>query len=458
MEKNSNVIFEQEREIPMIDKTDILVVGGGPAGISAALAAARHGANVILIERYGYLGGMATGGYVILFDGMGNDKGELIVRGIAQEIIEKLEKMDNGVIYPPKNIWGSNNPNLVKKWRFFDAIGEKGKRIRYSPVVHPEYLKILSVRLLEEAGVKLIFHAYACSTIIENRKIKGIIFESKMGRMAILSQVTIDCTGDGDVFALAGADFVKEDLPVGLVFRIGGVDTNKSDKYIIENSIKFKKLLQGFNKKNRLKGALAGLALKEKEVSGSSGLYNRTTIDSVVWFNNSYPKGDTLNIEYLTCAENIIRKQALLTFEFYKKYVPGFENSFLLDTAPQIGTRASRRLIGEHTLTKDEVKDNVKFKDTIATCVTEINDSSFLNIPYGCLLPKEIENILVAGRSISTDFVTLITSRLIPACILTGQAAGVAASLAVKEGLLPREINRKKLISLLIEDNVFLPQ
>jgi hypothetical protein len=456
MEKNSNVIIEHEREIPIFDKTDVLVVGGGPAGIGAALAAARHGADVILLERYGYLGGMATGGYVVVFGNMGNNKGELIVRGIAQEIIEKLEKMENGVIYPPKNIWGSNNLDLVKKWNFFIATGEKGERIIYSPTVHPECLKILSVRLLEEAGVKLIFHAYACSTIVDNRKVKGIIFESKMGRMAILSRVTIDCTGDGDVFARAGADFIKKDLPVGLVFRIGGVDTNKSDRFIIENSIKFRKLLDEFNKENRLEGGIAGVVSKGKEIVGSSGLYSRTTIDSVVWFSNSFSKGDTLDNKYLTCAENTIREKALSTFEFYKKCIPGFENSFLLDTASQLGTRASRRLIGEHILTKDEVKNNIKFKDTIATCVIEMKDSSFINIPYGCLLPKEVDNLLVAGRSISTDFVTLITVRLIPTCILTGQAAGVAASLAVKEGLLPREINREKLISLLIEDNIYL--
>lgn len=459
MKKKSNVVCEKEREIEIFKQTDILVVGGGPAGISAALAAARHGADVTLVERYGYLGGMATGGHVIVFDGMGNSKGDVIVKGIAQEIIEKIQKIEDGTIYPPKEILGSNDPDLIKKWKLFDSLGEKGKRIRYSPVVHAEYLKVLSLRLLEEAGVKLLFHAYVCSTIIENKKVKGIIFESKMGRKAVLSKVTIDCTGDGDVFALAGAEFVKKDLPVGLVFRIGGVNTDKSDKFVIENSLEFKKLLHEFNKESGLEGgAVAGLPSKDKEELGISGIYTRSTIDSVVWFNNSFQKGDTLNIEYLTSAENTIRKRALLTFEFYKKNIPGFKNSFFLDTAPQIGTRANRRLIGEHILTTEEVKENTKFKDTIATCVTEINDSSFLNIPYGSLLPKEIENLLVAGRSISTDFVTLITSRLIPACILTGQAAGVAASLAVKKGLLPREIDRKKLVSLLVEDNVFLPK
>ena len=432
MKKKSNVIFEAEREIPILYKTDVLVVGGGPAGIGAALAAGRHGANVILLERYGYLGGLATGGLVVLFDAMRNNKEELIVRGIAQEIVEELEKLEDGVIYPSKS---------------------SGKMI--NPTVHPEYLKIISVRMLEEAGVKIVLHSYACSTIVNNGKVKGIIFESKMGRMAIQSKVTIDCTGDGDVFARAGADFFQKDLPTGLVFRIGGVDTKKSDSFIMENSEKYRKLLNELHKKNKLEGAIAAEASGGKARAAGAGTYSKTTINSVVWFSNSFSKGDSLDIEHLTCAEKTIREKALSTLDFYKKHIPGFENSFLLDTASQFGTRANRRLLGEHVLTQEEIKNNIKFKDIIATCIIK-SDSSLINIPYGCLLPKKIDNLLVAGRSISTDFITLITLRLIPPCLLTGQAAGVAASMAVEKGLSPREINREKLRSILTEDDVYL--
>jgi hypothetical protein len=453
------VIWEPQRETPVLAETDVLVVGGGPAGIGAALAAARHGAKVILLERYGFLGGMATGGYVIVFVGMGNYRGEQIIKGIPQEMVDKLEQMKDGIVYPPRELWGSNDREQIKKWQFFNTLGQKGERIRYSPSVHPEHLKILSTRLLEEAGAELIHHAFACAAIVENQRVKGVVFESKMGRRAILARVTIDCTGDGDIFALAGADFEKKDVPVGLVFRFGGVDTTKADQYVIDHPEEYHQLLASFNKeKINLEGAVAGLAAQNEEIIRIFGVYHRTSVDSVVWFNTSYHTGDTLDIKFLTAAENVIREKAWLTFEFYRRNIPGFENAFLLDTAPQVGTRASRRLAGEYLLTMDEVKNGARFDDTIATCSIELKDNSLINIPYGCLLPKTIDGLLVAGRSISNDFATMLTTRLIPTCILTGQAAGAAAALAVEGDVAPRAINRQALRSLLREDQVYLAQ
>lgn len=447
MEKHKKTIIEPEREVPVIDEVDVLVVGAGPAGLGAAVAAARHGAKVVLIERYGYVGGMATGGLVLLIDRMGNDEGEQVVKGIAQELIDKLESM-NEVIYPPKEVWGSKDPQLVMKWSRTGAAGPQSGRVRYSPTVEPEYLKIAGARLLDEAGAKTLFHSWACSTVVSDAVVRGVVFESKSGRLAVLAEVTVDCTGDGDVFAYAGADFERQDLPLGLVFRLGGVDTDKADAFADQDPKEFEALLRELARSGGTGGG----------VGGFNRVYYNTVVDSVVWFNNSVPTKDALSIEELTHAEKDRRETALRTLEFFRENFPGFEKAFLLDTAPQLGTRGSRRLKGEHILIKEEWMSGVKFPDVIATCPPRTEGEPLINIPFGCLLPEEVENLLVAGRCISVDLVTHNSVRLIPPCMATGQAAGVAAALAVRERVTPREIDRSQLRALLVEDNVHLAQ
>jgi glycine/D-amino acid oxidase-like deaminating enzyme len=439
------MVVEPERETRVLGRTDVLVVGAGPAGLAAAIAAARQGGRVDLIERYGYVGGMATGGLVLMLDRMGNDEGEQVIRGIAQEVIDRLDQME-ATVYPPREVWGSADREAVSKWRHIGAVGPKCRRVRYSPTVDPEYLRIVGARMLEEAGVRCLFHAWACSAIVSDGAVKGVVLESKSGRLAVLAQVVVDCTGDGDVFAWAGAEFERQDLPLALVFRLGGVDIERANSFVNENPDQFDTLVRELAKAGGTGGGVGGL----------NAIYYRTVREGIVWCNNSVPTKDALDLEELTRAEKERRETALITLDFFRKNLPGFEEAFLVDTAPQLGIRGSRRVVGEHTLTKEEWMGEQQFEDAIALCSPRTEGEPLIRIPYGCLLPRQVENLLVAGRCISADTAVHGCARLIPPSLATGQAAGTAAAMAVAQGVRPREIDRRRLQAALVEQDVRL--
>jgi 2-polyprenyl-6-methoxyphenol hydroxylase-like FAD-dependent oxidoreductase len=443
--KHESKVVEQEREIPVLDRVEVLVAGGGPAGLAAAIAAARQGAQVGLLERYGYVGGMATGGLVLMLDRMGNDEGQQVVRGIAQELIERLDAM-GAVTYPPQEVWGSRDTEAVNVWRYIGAVGPQSRRVRYSPTVDPEYLKILGARMLEEASVRCLFHCWVCSAVVADGAVQGVIFESKSGRLAVLAQVVVDCTGDGDVFASAAADFERQDLPLALVFRLGGVDIEKANTFVNANPEEFDVLVKELREAGGTGGGVGGL----------NAIYYRTVRDGIVWCNNSVRTADALDVVELTKAEKERRETALITLEFFRKHLPGFEEAFLVDTAPQLGTRGSRRIVGEHTLTRDEWMGEQRFDDVVAMCSPRTEGEPLISIPYGCLVPRELEGLLAAGRCISVDAMVHNCSRLIPPCLATGQAAGTAAAMAVARGVEPRGIDRAQLQALLAQQDVRL--
>jgi hypothetical protein len=452
-------ILEPARKTKIFREAEVLVVGGGPAGVTAAVAAARNGVDTVLVERYGHLGGMATGGLVILIPHLSDGSDRLVIAGQQKEWLDRLEPL-GGVLQPPHDAIGSANPGLIGKWgeyRFFVV----EDRIRLSAYVDPELLKCVLNDMVTEAGVTLYLHSWGCRAVMEGTRIHGVVFESKEGRQAILGKVVIDATGDGDIFASAGADFDVTLDPklrsskLALVFRVGNIDYKK---------------FRAFKGKETQTTSIYDTGSIESSYAKLMGQLNRiggftvtmpTPRDDVVWFNNWVPDLSCLKVEDLTRMEVDTRKKMLLTHEFFKKHVPGFEDSYILDTASQLGTRGSRRLVGRHILTEEEMHKGVIYEDTIALfpplTTNATPEKPNRCIPYRSLLPRNVDGLLVAGRCFSSDLVANDIMNLIPPCVAMGEAAGTAAALCVKHGVAPKDVNYPELRSLLIRHGVPLP-
>jgi len=444
-------ITEQEQQIPVYKETDVLVVGGGPAGFCAAVAAARSGARVVLMERYGYLGGMGTGGYVLLLDCLDDGKGNLVIKGLVEEMIERLRKYD-GIIEPPKESWGSSKQEDILKWRRFGATGGEDKIVRYSPVVDPEMMKCVMNDMALEAGVDLLLHAWFSKAYVEGDTVKGAIFDSKSGRMAVLAKTVIDCTGDGDVFYTAGESYNTGNLPLGLVFRVANVDLDRAEEFLNKdgNDVRVAEDIR------KIKGVSGGYSFGELPM----GFFMHSNISNVVWFNTTQ-KGSAVDIADLARVEIEIRQAMMRTMEYFKKNVPGFENAVVIDTAPQVGTRSSRMLDGEYVITRKELLEGATYEDTVVVAQPPYRqfdpDHKLKEIPYRCFLPKRLKGLLVAGRCISGDFGAIEMLRVIPTVMLMGQACGTAAAMAVKDGIDVKQVDIAKLRENLRAQNVLLP-
>jgi len=409
--KVGDKVIQPEKEIPVLAETDVLVLGGGPSGFVAAVAAARQGAKVTLAERYGHLGGLATGGLVLYLDGYWDGE-RSVVQGIGSEIADHLEEM-GGITRP--------------------APGRDG-------TADPELLKYIALKMVRDSGVDLILHCWAFESIANEGNVQGAITLSKSGRQAILSKVVIDATGDGDIFASAGAAFHEAQRGIGLPFRMGGVNIEKARQFQKENSPKYKELMDEV----RSRGGFAGI--------GAPAVHQ-----GVIWWNNWGNVLDALDVTHLTRAEIEAREAIMTTVTFLKENLPGFENSFLLETAPQLGVRESRLLVGEYTLTHDDIKRYATFDDVIAHfgILFERKGTGF-DVPYRCLIPQEVNSLIATGRCISTDHPVQDHIRVIPKCFALGHAAGTAAALAVKAGIQPRNIDVSDLQKQLIEEDAYL--
>jgi len=444
-------ITEQEQLIEVYAETEVLVIGGGPAGLCAAVSAARNGAKVMLMERYGYLGGMATGGYVLLLDCLCDGRGNLIIKGLVQETIERLREV-GGIIEQPKEVWGSSEMNEILHWRRYGATGGEDKIVRYSPVVDPEMLKCVSNDMALDAGVELLLHAWFSKAYVKDGCVKGAIFESKNGRRAVLADVVIDCTGDGDVCDTAGEEYTTGNLPLGLVFRVGNVDSDRAEAFLsnIENGEKITADLK------RIKGVQGGYSFGELPM----GFYMRSSISNVVWFNTTM-LGNAVDIKDLTRVEVEIRQAMLRTIEYFRKNVPGFENASIMDTAPQVGTRSSRMLSGRYFITRKELMEHPRYEDAVVVAQPPYKmfevDHDLKQIPYRCFLPKKMKGLLVAGRCISGDFGAIEMLRVIPTVMLMGEACGAAAAMAVAGKIDVADIDVKQLQQKLRDQNVYLP-
>lgn len=439
-------ITEPAQNIKVLHEADVVVVGGGPGGHSAAIAAARNGAKTVLVERYGHLGGMATGGIVIQIPHMSDGSEEQQIAGLTQEWIDRLDPI-GGVLVPRRSEIGSPDPKLISYWRRFMG-NVAGGKIEYTAWVDPELLKCVLNDMVEDAGIKLLLHSWGTRAIVEDNAVKGVVFESKSGRQAVVGKVIIDGTGDGDLLPSSGAEWEGGFDPslrssmLALVFRIGNCDYQKYCDFRESQPEKSAELI------NRM-----------TEIAGTRLLPLPSPRNDVMWVNNWIPNLDNLNVEHLTELEVSMRRMMRKGHDFMKKNIPGFENSFILDTASQTGTRGGRRVIGETRITMDDMQAGRRFEDTIAifSRLGARGSGQFVYIPYRCLVPVKTEGLLVAGRSFSSDGAANNTANLIPHCIAMGQAAGTAAAIAVKDGIQPRQVNYRKLQKNLLDQDVPLP-
>jgi len=452
MAKNGNFIREKARDTKVIRQADVVVVGGGPGGIGAAVSAARNGADTVLIERYGYLGGMGTGGLVTIIPQLTDYTGKQQIAGITQEWIDRLIAR-NAVDYPKKEHWGSLDKELVRYYFERSFFMTRLDRVVYAAIIDAEISKYILNQMVTEAGIKVYCHAWGTEPIMEGNHCKGVIMESKSGRQAVLAKVVIDSTGDGDLFPYANIEFEDKIPPhfrianLAMCFWIDGVDLKKATE---------------FRKKNP-KEAM-DLMRKAMETGGWGGWMpsNLPNQESVVWFHNRYPNKSQVDVEELTRVEFEGRERMIKTHDFFKKNMPGFEKSFIVLSCPQLGTRSSRRMVGEYQLSEKDLADNQPFEDTIAVFPDLDRGQASLDhpnqyVPYRCLLPKNVDNFLVACRAFSSDMHVQDYFNLIPHCIAFGEAAGTASALALKAGVGVKEVDIKALQKQLAKQGVPLP-
>jgi hypothetical protein len=450
--KSGKTIREAARQTRVCRTADVVVVGGGPGGIGAALTAARSGANTVLIERYGHLGGMGTGGLVTIIPNLSDFSGKQQIAGISQEWIDRL-KIRNAADHPKKEHWGSKDPKLVEYYENRSFFNVREKTVLYSVHIDAEISKCILQDMMKEAGVKTYLHSWGTEPIMEGNQVKGVIFESKSGRQAILSKVVIDATGDGDLLPYSGAEF-KSDIDPSL--RIA----NLSFSYWIDN-VDLKKY-QEYRKTHAKE--LAEEMREVKKRGGHAGFLtsNLKDQDGLVWVFPRYANSSQVDVEELTRVEFLGRKEMLISHDYYKKNIPGFENSFIVLSNPQLGTRGARRVVGEYILTEKDMDSNVPLEDTIAIFpdVDRGQDSlksPLTYMPYRCMIPRKVNNLLIACRAFSSNAVANNFFNYIPHCIALGEAAGVAAAQAAGTGVDLRKINVRSMQANLKKHGSILP-
>jgi hypothetical protein len=423
MQATNETIRQSARDVKVASRADVVVVGGGPAGLSAALAAARNGAKVTLLERYNHLGGLASGGMVLVLDDMwDNHLNEISVRGTCQAMIERLAALKLAV-YPRSNEWGHDPASLRRwtRWGAFDFHTHSTPHpICFAAAFDPDGWKRVALDMVQEAGIELRLHSWFSHTLVEDGRVTGVVCESKSGPQAILGTVVIDATGDLDVAASAGAPHTGGNYIMTTVFRLGGVDTETAERYEREQPEEYAAL------DRRIK----------KVLGGSWGLWwLKTPLPGIVWCNCPHMAGlDGQKVEDLTRAEVQGRKHIHALVDLVRQELPGFGNCFVVDVAPQTGVRQTRLLEGEYILTKEDLTQRTRFSDSVAR-------GRDYTMPYRVLLPQKIDNLLVAGRHYSVTSQAQKISREIPPCMAMGEAAGVAAAMAVAAGVTARQVD-----------------
>jgi hypothetical protein len=396
-----------EQRVPVVADCDVLVVGGGAAGLAAAIAARRQGADVVLVERYGYLGGLASGGLIVLLLTLDDGDGHQVVAGLCQELVERLRARD-ACFFPSKDEWGDYDEALVEKYRRWGLVWGSGPhRVRYSVAYDPEEFKFIANTWVAETGVRLMYHRWASSVVTTLDRPHGrpagrithVVFTSKAGYQAVRASQVIDATGDGDVFTMAGESYDKEQIHPWLWFRMSGV--------------------RDVDAAQSARGGFFFRTVKPGQVLMPWGAAER--IERRI---------DATDPDDLTFAEVECRRMVMDEVDRLRAQVPGFEDAHLTDVALTLGVTESRRLNGAYTLARDDV--GTVFDDTIATTGHWTKYGAVYHIPYRSLLPQRVANLLVAGRCISVDHRVHHATKEIPPAFATGEAAGIAATHALR--------------------------
>ena len=439
-------IAEPARQTPVRMDVDVLVVGGGPSGIIAAQAAASDGLKVALIDNRSFVGGNMTIGLPIL--GFLGQKGNQIIKGLPQKFIDRLKEVDAASEHRPCPLHMSLT------------------------LVEPDAVKNVGLKVLEEAGVKVLLYVFSAGVVMDGDEIKGVIIESKSGREVILAKTVIDCTGDADVAYKAGVECEQGNehggaQPPTLMFCMSGVDTEKLRMSIAEEPRTYLTDFipaDYFGQNNQF--IVVGLrSVMEKARQAGYDLPVERTIlitglrKGEVWVNMSRINGvDGTDPESLTHGEIEGRKQVEEIQRYLKEFVPGFEESYFTKMAPFLGIRETRRIVGQYVMTAEDILSCRRFDDAIAVAsypldihhpegggctLTWCGDS--YDIPYRSLVPAKIKNLLVAGRSISTTHEAMSAIRVMAPCMAMGEAAGRAAKIAVRKGIYPSDIDVQEL-------------
>ena len=450
-------VREEARDIPVLAEVDVLVVGGGPAGLMAAQAAAKdRSRKVMLVESRSYLGGNLTIGLPILaFLG---PKGNQVIKGAAQQFIDRLQSRGA-------------------------ASGHKPCKLHMSlTIIDPEAAKDVAWDMMEEAGVNVRLYTFVSDALVEGGVVRGVVVESKAGREAILAKTVIDCSGDGDVAFRAGVECRKGDAegglqPPTLMFNMRGVEiqklrdaiVNQPDLYDMDRMPK-----EQFREGNFITVGLRG-RIEQARAAGLDVPVSRTILISglgadEIWVNMTRVNGTDPTIpENYTACERTARRQLRVVAEYLRRFVPGFEAAWVDKIAPFTGIRESRVIVGKYVLTDDDIASMRRFDDRVCVAgypidihhakggdCTMIFQEDAYDIPYRVLVPEKVGGLLVAGRCSSMSHEAMAATRVMSTCMALGEAAGTAARIALADGVAVAEVAVGKVQAALLENGGYL--
>ncbi|OGO88512.1 MAG: hypothetical protein A2Y15_01775 [Clostridiales bacterium GWF2_36_10] len=441
----------EKHSLPVYYKADVVVCGGGTAGVFAAIAAAEHGKKVIIIEQFGSVGGSATNALVTPI-------------------------MKNSIVDNPQCSYISNKV----RDRIFAYGGSDKDGLKFDPLV----LKIVLEELCVEAGVKLLYHTFIADVVKEGNKLKSVMIVNKAGMQLVEGDIFIDCTGDGDIGVFAGAEYTKgnpdtgKTQPISIRYIVGGIDLPEVGRFFaseIKRTGVCRAVGVDVNSEYGIYGAVTGTGKWTLSDLFEQAIANGDLIedDKLYWqafnlpnrydtlaFNNPefFDDVDGTNPDHLTRTQIEGRKRIFRQLNFYKKYMKGFENAYISEIAPMVGIRETRHIAAVYVLTANDLLSKKKFEDAICQSnypvdihgkVLDFNDYSkpiddgrpYYEIPYRSLVVKGIDNLFVTGRCLGAEFLAQSSLRVQHSVRASGEAAGIAAAFALDKGILPREID-----------------